>query len=375
MLVFNSQYNFKSMNVTSTVLDSKASKAVFSTENEAKRILIDIKHPAQLNLFKGLARNLKEDGWQVIVCFLGRGKIPKIIAKEYPDFERIQVGSSAGTKWSIFWEGNVVRTSTFVKLIKKRNIDICIAASSAPLALAGKLTGTPVLQFYDDPERKGINAINAQLSNQIYFPPIVAPSKKIGVFNCLKEWSYLSPTYFTPNPKVLQKHQVEPRNYVFVREVSNKSFNYYNQQDAIICSFAKQIDPNIPVLLSLEDKSYQDQFPENWTVLQEPIEDIHSLIYYSKLMLASGDSMAREGAMLGVPSIYCGIREMKANELLIQKGILQHLPEASAVSAVNETIREPFDHCQQEKIRHQLLQDWDDMTFFMKNQIIKYIKQ
>jgi uncharacterized protein len=360
---------------SNTLLDTKSSKVSNVLNNNKYNILIDIKHPAQLNLFKGLAIHLQNEGWNVIICYLGRGKIPRIIAKEYPGFETLQIGSSAGTKWSIFWEGNVVRTSSFVQLINSRKIDICVAASSAPLALAGKLTGTPVLQFYDDPERKGINKINEHLSNKIYFPPIVSESKKVGVFNCLKEWSYLSPSYFTPNPKVLQKYQVQPRGYVFVREVSNKSFNYYDQQDAIICAFADQIDQNIPVLLSLEDKNYTDKFPKNWRILEEPIEDIHSLIYYSKLMLASGDSMAREGAMLGVPSIYCGIREMKANQLLIDKDILQHLPQENAIESVNTIIHQPFDHSRQEKIRKNLLKNWDDMTLFMKKQIIKHIKR
>ena len=116
-------------------------------------LLIDIKHPAQLNLFKHISKHLQEKGWNIIICYLDRGKLPRIIEKEYSGFECIKVGSSKGTKWSIFWNGNVVRTTDFIKLIRKKKIHICIAASSAPLALACKLTGTPVIQFYDDPER------------------------------------------------------------------------------------------------------------------------------------------------------------------------------------------------------------------------------
>ncbi len=108
-------------------------------------VLIDIKHPAQLNLFKNISKNLKDKGWNITICYLDRGKLPGIIEKEYPGFECIKVGSSKGTKWSIFWNGNVVRTSEFIKIIRKKKIDICVSASSAPLALAGKLTGTPVI--------------------------------------------------------------------------------------------------------------------------------------------------------------------------------------------------------------------------------------
>lgn len=337
-------------------------------------ILIDIKHPAQLNLFKGLAKKLSGDGWHVVICYLDRGKLPKIINKEYAEFSRIKVGSSRGTKWSIFWNGNVVRTSSFMQIIKKEKINICVAASSAPLALACKLTGIPIIQFYDDPERKSINRINAKLSNKIFFPPIVEKSKKVEIFNCLKEWSYLSPNYFMPDQKVLEKYGLKPHEYVFVREVSNKSFNYYDQLDAIICGFSGQVDRNITFLLSLEDKTIKDKFPDNWSILEEPIEDIHSLIYYSKLMVSSGDSMAREGAMLGVPSIYCGIREMKANNLLIEKGILEHFPGDLAVTSINKYILGEFSQQKQLQVREGLLDEWDDMNQFMENQILKYKK-
>ena len=132
------------------------------------------------------------------------------------------------------------------------------------------------------------------------------------------------------------------------------------------------IDPQARVILSLEDKSIADKFPSHWTILQEPVSDIHSLIYYSKLVISSGDSMAREGAMLGVPSVYCGIRKMKANELLMQLGLLQHLPQQQALPFINAAIAEEFDASRQLKARKELLEKWDDMVVFMKEQIHNY---
>jgi predicted glycosyltransferase len=336
------------------------------------KILFDIKHPAQLNLFKGISKELQEENWEVTICYLQRGKLPGIIKKEYPGFNTVPVGSSNGTKWSILWHGNIKRTLAFLDLIKKENYNICVAASSIPLALACKIAGIPVIQFYDDPERKRINRINASLSSQLFFPPIVEKNNKVSVFNCLKEWSYLSPNRFNPAERTLNQYKLAPYEYIFVREVSNKSFNYYNQQDGIISSFAGKINANTKVILSLEDKSYAERYPKHWTILQEPVEDIHSLIYYSRMVISSGDSMAREGAMLGVPSIYCGMRKMKANELLMQAGLLQHLPGESALPVINKGLSEIFDQEKQSGTRNRLLQQWDDMTIFMKEQINRY---
>ncbi len=336
------------------------------------KILIDIKHPAQLNLFKGLAQDLKNKGWLVTICYLERGKLPAIIKREYLGFELIPVGSSQGTKWSIFWNGNVKRAKTFMDLIKTNKFNICVAASSAPLALACKLTRTPIIQFYDDPERKRINQINAWLSNRLFFPEIVEKTNKIETFNCLKEWSYLSPKRFAPNVIVLKNYDLKPYEYVFVREVSNKSFNYFNQEDAIVCSFSKDISKKLPVILSLEDKNIQTQFPKNWMPLVEPVDDIHTLMYYAKLIISSGDSMAREGAMLGVPSIYCGIRKMKANQILMDKDMLSHLPGKMALTKINETIEAPINSDLQSNFREKLMFEWDDMIDFMEQKINEF---
>jgi uncharacterized protein len=338
------------------------------------KILIDIKHPAQLNLFKELAKDLNNDGWEITISFLKRGKLPKIIAAEYPGFKTLPIGSSKGTQWSIIWNGNIVRTIHFLYLIIKNRYDICIAASSIPLALASRIMFTPIIQFYDDPERKKVNAINALLSDQLFFPPIVNTTSKISTFNCLKEWSYLSPNYYQPNLKVLEKFNLTPKEYIFIREVSNKSFNYFQQEDAIICSYAKNIDTPTKVILSLEDKSIKHKFPQHWTILEEPVEDIHSLIYFSKLVVSSGDSMAREGAMLGVPSVYCGYRDMKANTMLMELGLLQHLPGKSALTYINEVIKKPTEAFKQVDIRNQLMQNWCDMVEFMKEKIYQYKK-
>ncbi|MCW3079455.1 DUF354 domain-containing protein [Segetibacter sp.] len=337
-----------------------------------EKVLIDIKHPAQLNLFKGLSKQLKDENWEVTISYLKRGKLPNIIETEYAGFNTIPVGSSKGTRLSILWHGNVRRMFTFLNLIRKNKYDICIAASSIPLAIACKISGTPIIQFYDDPERKGVNRLNERFSNQLFFPPIVEKTNKTSIFNCLKEWSYLSPRRFNPVSTTLNKYSLTPNEYVFIREVSNKSFNYYNQEDAIISSFCEKINANTKVVLSLEDKSITNRFPKSWTILEEPVEDIHSLIYYSKLVVSSGDSMAREGAMLGIPSVYCGIRKMKANELLMKQGILKHLRGEEAVTCINQTIDDPFDKGGQIKVRNGLLESWDDMTEFMRHQINQY---
>ena len=66
-------------------------------------------------------------------------------------------------------------------------------------------------------------------------------------------------------------------------------------------------------------------YPKDWILLEEPVEGIHSLIYYSCALISSGDSMAREAALLGVPSYYLGIRyDMPANYAASRLGVLHN---------------------------------------------------
>lgn len=337
-----------------------------------QRALIDIKHPAQLNLFKGLAKELVRNDWKVTICYLNRGKLPGIVERELRGFDLVPVGSSKGTRWSILWNGNIKRTFQFMKLLLQNQYNICVAASSIPLALACRITGIPIIQFYDDPERKLVNRVNATLSTHLFFPPVVNSTAKVSVFNCLKEWSYLSPSRFKPDLRVLEQYGLVPHEYVFIREVSNKSFNYYGQTNGMIQAFSQAIRPDMPVVLSLEDKSLASGYPPHWKILQEPVTDIHSLIYYSKAVLSSGDSMAREGAMLGIPSIYCGIREMRANQLLIQEGMLEHHPGGTSIAALHAILEKPFNLGLQHSFRNGLKESWVDMIDFMMHCIEQY---
>ena len=52
---------------------------------------------------------------------------------------------------------------------------------------------------------------------------------------------------------------------------------------------ASKIPHDRKVLLSLEDKSMKERYPEDWILLEEPVEGIHSLIYYSCALNSSGE--------------------------------------------------------------------------------------
>lgn len=336
------------------------------------KIAFDLMHPAHLNFFKNAIIKLANEGNHVIITVLRRGKLPDIIKKELPGIPLKYVGKHRGTKFSIIFEANIKRFfSLFFFLLNKR-VDVGVSVGSFILGSVCKLLGKPNVQFDDDPERKKNLFLEKLTSSVLFFPPIVEVGGKVNIMNALKEWAYLSPKYFIPQKEELKKYNLKPKKYIFIREVSTGTLNYKDQTSNIIASFAHQLPKDYEVILSLEDKTTIGQYPPGWILLKEPVHDIHSLIYYSRLVISSGDSMAREGSMLGIPSIFCGIRYMKANDIMIRKGMLFRVDREKVPYFVREIISEGKKFPGQKSFREKLQNEWDDVTEFIIRQVKKF---
>lgn len=336
------------------------------------RIWIDIGHPAQLNFYINSIKVLSEDN-QVFVTLLDRGKLLKIAEKELKGVQNctlLKKGKHSGTKWSTIVEGNFIRFFKLCSFYLKYKPKIAVGNGFIH-GLVGSIFRIPVLSFSDDIERKIPFLLMRRLSSELYY---VTGSNKSGelkgitVFNALKEWSYLSPNYFQPDKSVLEPYGLDAGNYIFVREVITGTLNYQSQSSDLIATVATQFPKNTKVLLSLENKRKIDRYPRDWILLEEPISDIHSLMFHSKLVVSSGDSMAREGSMLGVPSIYCGVREMKANSVMIEKGMLYHVPIDDLPIAIEKILIDNRNENQVE-FRESLNNEWIDATAFILNRI------
>jgi len=337
------------------------------------KIIIDINHPAHVNFFKPIIKNLTTSGHDVIISVLKRGKLPLIAKKEFNEHQIYFVGNHKGTKFSILLETNLIRFFQIFRLCYKIQPDIGLSAGSFVLGAALKIIYVPNIQFDDDPERK-INVFFEKLtSTKLFFPIFYKQlTENVQNFNALKEWSYLSPKYFKPNVETLNQYGLTSKKYIFIREISTGSLNYSSQKKNIIASICHFFSKSIPFVLSLEDKTTKNQYPSDWLILNEPIDDIHSLIYYSKCLVSSGDSMAREGAMLGIPSIFCGSRTMRANEVMIKKGIMFKEDPSETANLLNDIINNTLQFENQDIFRNKLYNEWIDVGSFVINQINKF---
>lgn len=291
-------------------------------------IWIDILHIPQFNFYKPLIKALSEQGHTVYLTVLDRGKLPKIATRETEGWSNVKVyvlGKHKMTKWSAIWDANIIRAFQLRNWARDKKIDIGFS-NGMLLAWVCKQKGIPNYSFDDDPQtfdRKGKEKWNTECNFCVYEDETIGASSH--VLRCTKEWAYLNPRTFVPKVEVLEKYGVKPKEYMFLREVSVGTINYAGQASGAILGIKDMIPMDMRVLFSLEEKKRRDEYPADWILLQEPIEDIHSLIYYSAGLVSSGDSMAREAALLGVPSYYLGIRySMPANAAASKVASLQN---------------------------------------------------
>lgn len=335
------------------------------------KILIDIKHIPHINFFKYAIKILNENAEEIKIICLNRGKNIDIAKKEFTGFEVIPIGKHRGNFLSIVFEANILRFFKIMKYCLANKCDIGISVGGFLFGFVLRIISIPNLQFCDDPENKKSLFFQKLTATALFYPDFYTNHNLIN-FKALKEWSYLSPKYFIPNEKHLEIYGLKKHKYIFIREVSSKTTNYKGQKSNMIALISTKFPNGYQMVLSLEDKSTAALYPESWILLNEPLEDIHSLIYFSKILISSGDSMAREGAMLGVPSIYCGIRDMAANKVMIDKGMLFHKDVENVPQFVEQIINRDIKIEEQDKFRERLKDEWIDVTEFIIRQIKKY---
>lgn len=331
------------------------------------RIVVDITHPCDINFFRAAIRRWQGEGHSVKLVYLDRGIVPELVRHEYPDLEAQQVGRHASTKWGLYLQTGALRELQLLRALVGQAIDVLVGFPGFQGALVGRLLGIKSMGAYDDPEHRPNMLLAKALCDRLVVPEYLGLSGG-NLVRCraLKEWSYLAPAHFRPDAAALRPYHLERRGYLVVREVEPRSLNYDAQrlpggetsmvQAAYNAGLCKQ-----RVLLSLEDKSRKDLFPQ-WTILQEPVSDLYSLMYFSRGVCSNGDSMAREAAQLGVPSFYLGDRAMKANSALYSMGLMRHISAdpAPLLEALSALPAAP--EAAQQAVRDKLGAIWEDPT-------------
>ena len=298
------------------------------------KILVDIVHMADVNFFRNPVKIFRSQGHEVVISVMGRGDLPSIAKKEFGEVSVI----GKHRKGSIFIKAssNLARIVKLRLFIEKIKPDVVTSFSYYPAASAfGK--GIKSVVFHDDAEYKEQFALCKLFAGRLVIPDFIKYSgRNIKKYHSYKEWAYLNPNYFRPKESVLKKHGLEKNQYIFIREIEPISLNYPENKPIdwhkIFPIIRKK---GLKIVVSLENKLRKNDF-KNCLLLQESAQEFYSIVYYALALISSGDTMARESALIGVPSFYTGSRRMVINQELIDKKLLVQIESLAQLQNIIE---------------------------------------
>ena len=327
-----------------------------------KSVVFDIQHYPSVNLYKHTIGALVEKNINVHVVIQPRGDLVSVFQKECPDVPYVLM--SKHKKTTLGKMVNLVkRDMALLKYLSKTKFEAGLG--SINLAHTARFFGKSSILFTDDVEYKLTYYLYKPFATWIVMPIYIpAQGKNLLKYKGFKELAYLHPNYFKPNKRVLEPYNLNPYEYVFIREVSSASLNYRKLEMgklSKILDYLKEI--GFKILLSIEDKSLVSLFKEHCIILKEPVEDIHSLLSYANFTLSSGDSMARESCLVGTPAIYTGGRDMAINSEFIKRSCMFKVDGEKRIKAtIKYFIEEDIKKEVEAKINKAIKEEWVDTT-------------
>lgn len=337
-------------------------------------IHFDLVHPSDVNLFKNSINKLHKEGHNLFITLRTRGKLSVIAEKELGLFEIEAIGKHKKNIFNKFF-ALIIRELLLFRYLKSKSVQISINQSFSSV-ISCKLLKIPFINIEDDYEYKLTFHYARLFSTRDIMPDFIpAKGRNIYKYHGFKELAYLHPKEFVSDITALRKYNLIPREYVFIREISNISLNYRNRH-----SYLKQIIETVhlkgkKILLSLEDKSIAKEFQQKCILLEEPVNDIYSLIANALFAISSGDTMAREACLLGTPTIYTGGRHMTMNNPLIREGIMFKEDGFEEIrNKINYILSDDNAKDIRQKAKKSITDEWEDTTEVILNHIKDFMK-
>lgn len=338
-------------------------------------ILIDFVHPADVNFYKNAVKILLGRGIGIISIVRPRGRLISVTRKELPYLDFKVLGKHySNTFVKIF--GLIKRDFELISYSNKIDFDVGTSFGSINLVHITRFLRKPSVLFGDDTEYRLAYYLGNFLAEWDVRPKLnPVRGKNLLKYNGFKELAYLHPNYFKPDRKVLEQYGITPNNYVFIRDVSRVSLNYKNMRQISLPEVIRSLDKSgLDVVLSLEDKTKAESLKDKCIILEEPVDDIFSLMNFALFTLSSGDTMARESCLVGTPTIYTGGRDMCVNAELIKKGCMFKVDEKLTLNdAIKNIIENDVKKETKRRIEDAIKYEWMDTTEVIINCLLSVI--
>jgi len=268
------------------------------------RILIDISHPKDVNVFKNVILALQANGHEIKITARDKENTKKILEGygfeyEVGHYHKKLVGKAFGIISNDIW---------LYKIAKRFKPNIFISQGSPYSAHVSKMLRKPHIAFIDTEIASLATKLMLPFTDKIFTPScfyLDLGTKQLR-FNSYYELAYLSPKYFVPKKEILEKYGLD-HDYIIMRlsnlsshhDLNSRGFDFKNEKELI--NYIHQIEKYARVIIFSETIHWQTI--KDYQMKIDP-KDMHNILSFAKLYIGEGASMASEAAILGVTSIY-----------------------------------------------------------------------
>lgn len=268
------------------------------------RILIDISHPKDVNVFRNVILTLQDNGHEIKITARDKENTKKILEGygfeyEVGHYHKNLVGKALGIISNDIW---------LYKISKRFKPNIFISQGSPYSAHVSKMLRKPHVAFIDTEIASLATKLMLPFTDKIFTPSCfyLDLGAKQFKFNSYYELAYLSPKYFVPKKEILKKYGLD-QEYIIMRlsnlsshhDLNSRGFDFKNENELI--DYIHQIEKYARVIIFSETNHWQTITDYHMKI--DP-KDMHDILSFAKLYIGEGASMASEAAILGVPAIY-----------------------------------------------------------------------
>jgi len=335
------------------------------------KIVVDIGHPAQVHLYRNFIKEMEGKGHEVLITSLDKDVALKLL--DQYGFKYINLGSTGSTFFRKVISIPILDYKMY-KAVKGFKPDLFLGCASIRGAHTAKLMGKPCVTFSDT---------EATIKEHILYLPFVdyvcTPScfrrdfgRKQVRYDGYHELAYLHPSYFKPNPDVLNRLGVSrDEKFSILRFVS-----WQATHDIGYCGFS--LDQKRLIIKRLEEEG------KVFITSESPLEDefkkydlpcganeLLDVLHYAALLVTESQTVATEAALLGTPVVrfnsYVGKKDMgnfieleEKYDIMYSFNNFDRAKEKIEELLVNANLKEEW-----QAKRERLLEDKIDVTKWM----------
>ena len=354
---------------------SKATYPFSALPRTVMRVLFDVKHPADVLLFKDAIGALRQEGHAVQVA--SRAKDETLALLDGLGIEHVCL-SRMGRGVARMGLELVDRTARTFRLERTFRPDVMVGRTAVCMPLVGRARRIPTIVFEDTEFawfqiRPWVSLATVVCTGLGYGRRF--PGKELR-FNAPPQLAYTHPSRFRPDAAALRAHGIEPdrplivmrlKSWVALHDIGLKGFGE-RQIVSLVEELARHGRPIVSAESAVPPRLAQYANPL-------PPEHVLHLLAYAQLYVGEGASMAAEAACLGTPAIFLSPASRRGYLDAMERkyGLVTTVPTISeALERAREWLAAPDLKERAEEARRQLVADSEDPVPFMLNVIRRY---